>query len=86
MHAFSKVLRYQLADTTVRVFEMVPPLVDTGIAQGQAGPKIAPEAVVQEMLHAIRKNRYEVQVGRSKGLILLNRLFPALMEGAVRGK
>ena len=34
VHAFSKALRYQLADTAVKVFEVTPPLVDTGMVQG----------------------------------------------------
>jgi short-subunit dehydrogenase involved in D-alanine esterification of teichoic acids len=86
VHAFTKALRYQLAGTTVRVFEVVPPLVDTGMAQGQPGGKITPEALVQEVVQSIRRDRYEVRVGRAKGLMLLDRFFPALMERLVGGK
>jgi uncharacterized oxidoreductase len=85
VHAFSQALRYQLADTSVQVFEVVPPLVDTGMAEGQAGHKITPEVLVQEMVESLRRDRYEVRVGRSKGLMLLNRFFPALMKSAMRG-
>ena len=86
VHAFSRALRYQLADTTVRVFEVVVPLVDTPVTEGQMGAKITPEALVQEVVASIDKEQYEMQVGRSRGLILLNRFFPALMEGAMRSK
>lgn len=86
VHAFSKSLRYQLADTPIKVFEVVPPLVDTKMAQGQTGPKIAPEVLAQEVLQGVRVDRYEIQVGRTKGLVLLNRLFPALVESTVRNK
>jgi uncharacterized oxidoreductase len=86
VHAFSQALRYQLANTSVQVFEVVPPLVDTGMAEGQTGPKITPEALVQEVTESLRRDRYEVRAGRSKGLMLLNRFFPVLMESAVRGK
>jgi uncharacterized oxidoreductase len=86
VHAFSKALRYQLADATIKVFEVVPPLVDTAMAQGQAELKIAPEVLAQEVLQGIRTDRYEIQVGRTKGLMLLNRLFPAVMDSMVRNR
>jgi uncharacterized oxidoreductase len=86
VHAFSKSLRYQLADTPIKVFEVVPPLVDTEMAQGQTEPKIAPKVLAQEVLQSVRVDRYEIQVGRTKGLVLLNRLFPALVESMVRNK
>jgi uncharacterized oxidoreductase len=75
-----------LADTTIKVFEVVPPLVDTAMAKDQAGPKIAPEALAQEVLQGIRTDRYEIRVGRTKGLMLLNRLFPTLVESTARSK
>jgi uncharacterized oxidoreductase len=68
------------------VFEAVPPLVDTEMAQGQTGSKITPEALVQEVLRGIRRDQYEIQVGRTKMLILLNRLIPALVESTVMSK
>jgi short-subunit dehydrogenase involved in D-alanine esterification of teichoic acids len=86
VHAFSKSLRYQLSDTTVKVFEAVPPLVDTEMAQDQAGPKITPEALAQEVLRGIHRDRYEIQVGRAKILIPLYRLIPAVVESTVMNK
>lgn len=86
VHAFSQSLRYQLADTAIRVFEVVPPLVDTGMAKGQAGPKISPQALAQKVLRSMQRDRYEIRVGRTKSLMALNRYFPALVEGMVRNK
>lgn len=86
VHAFSKSLRYQLVDTAIKVFEVVPPLVDTGMAKGQVGPKISPQALAQEVLQSMQRDQYEIRVGRTKGLIVLNRFFPALVESIVRNK
>ncbi len=86
VHTFSKAMRYQLADTTIKVFEIVPPLVDTDMAKDQTEFKVSPAALVQEALLGIRKDRYEIQVGRAKSLIALNRFFPALVESMVRNK
>lgn len=86
VHAFSKALRYQLADMTIKVFEIVPPLVDTDMTKGQTESKMSPAALVQETLRGIRRDRYEIQIGQAKGLIVLNRFFPALVESMVRNK
>jgi uncharacterized oxidoreductase len=86
VHAFSRSLRYQLAGTTIKVFEIVPPLVDTDMAKGQMEFKMSPAALVQEALQNVRRDRYEIQVGRAKGLIALNRFFPTLVESMVRNK
>jgi uncharacterized oxidoreductase len=65
VHAFSKSLRYQLADTSIKVFEIVPPLVDTEMAKDQTERKISPEMLVQEVLHGVQRDRNEIQVGRA---------------------
>jgi short-subunit dehydrogenase involved in D-alanine esterification of teichoic acids len=86
VHAFSKALRYQLADTTIKVFEIVPPLVDTDMTREHSKLKMSPVAFVQEALRGIHKDRYEIQVGWVKTLIALHRFFPAWMENMIRDK
>lgn len=86
VHAFSKALRYQLADTTIKVFEIVPPLVDTDMTRERAKGKMSPAAFVQGALQGVRRDRYETQVGRAKTLITLHRFFPALMESMIRNQ
>jgi short-subunit dehydrogenase involved in D-alanine esterification of teichoic acids len=86
VHAFSQSLRYQLADTAVKVFEVVPPLVDTGMTQGQAEPKISPQTLAREVLQSLQRDRYEVHVGQTKGLLALHRFFPALVGSMVGNK
>jgi uncharacterized oxidoreductase len=86
VHTFSKALRYQLADTTIKVFEIVPPLVDTDMTREHTKFKMSPAAFVQEALRGIHKDRYEIQVGWAKELIALNRFFPALVGSMVRNQ
>jgi hypothetical protein len=42
--------------------------------------------LAQEVLQGVRTDRYEIRVGRTKGLMLLNRLFPAVVKSTVRNK
>lgn len=47
MHNFTKALRYQLEDTPVKVFEIIPALVDTEMTKVRGKDKITPETLRQ---------------------------------------
>ena len=82
LHAFSKSLRYQMEKTPVKVFEILTPLVDTDMTKGRENDmsKMSPEALAKEVLLNIGKNNYEILPGRSKMVLLVNRLFPSIAE------
>jgi len=78
IHIFSKALRHQLDD--IKVFEIIPPLVDTQMTAGRGKGKISPQQLAAEFIEAFRKNRYEVAIGKVKLLKLINRISPKLAE------
>ena len=82
IHIFSKSLRYQLEG--IKVFEIIPPLVDTQMTEGRGKGKIRPEALADEFIGAFKKDQYEINIGKVKLLKLLNRLVPAIAEKIVR--
>jgi uncharacterized oxidoreductase len=84
LHSFSRSLRAQLHDTPVRVFDVLPPLVDTHLAAPLPGAKIAPEAVADAILDGIAADRYELNIARAKLVARLSRLAPALADRAVQ--
>ena len=89
VHSFSKSLRYQLRESLphVRVFEVMPPLVDTNMTSGRdEDNKMKPKDVAAEVFSALRSNRTEVKVGKVKLLSLLQRLSPRLAAGFVKDK
>lgn len=69
MHSFSLSLRHQLRDTSIRVFEIVPPTVDTGLDRGRrerAGftdRGISPEEVASGTLQALETDTFEAPIG-----------------------
>jgi uncharacterized oxidoreductase len=73
LHAYTQVLRYSLAqDTNVKVFELMPPLVNTGFSKEIGGENgIAPSVVAQDLFDAFEQDKYEVQVGGTKDLFQL---------------
>jgi uncharacterized oxidoreductase len=83
LHSFSRSLRGALADTPVRVFDVLPPLVDTEPVRHLNGAKITPAQVAEEVLAGIAADRYEINVGRTALVKRLSRISPALADRVV---
>jgi uncharacterized oxidoreductase len=84
LHSFTKALRWQLEKTSVRVFEIIPPIVDTAMTQGRGRDKITPEALVEEFWRNFSQDRFEMRIGKTKLLFALQRLMPSLAERIMR--
>jgi len=80
MHNATKALRYQLENTSVRVFEIIPPPVDTAMNEGDKKGKISPQQVVNEFLRNLQSNKLESNIGKIKWFRLIQRLSPALAD------
>ena len=82
IHSFSVSLRHQLRNTPIKVFEIIPPTVDTELDRGsraQRGQRdrgIPPSEVAKAAMDALEKNEYEVAVGMAKDLITGSRNNP----------
>jgi len=83
IHIFSKSLRYQL--DTVKVFEIIPPLVDTHMTKGRGKGKITTQRLVNEFIKAFKKNRYEVNIHKVKLLRIINRISPKIADSIMKG-
>jgi uncharacterized oxidoreductase len=82
VHSFTVSLRYQLRDTSIKVFEIIPPMVDTELGRGTAEEEdqgyrgIPPSEVARATLKAMADNEYEIVVGEAKGLVMGARTNP----------
>lgn len=82
MHSFSISLRKQLEGTSVRVFEVLPPIVDTDLdkgardRRGQTNKGISADIVATACMEAFESNRLEVAVGLVKVLRIGSRFLP----------
>jgi len=83
IHIFTKSLRYQL--DKIKVFEIIPPLVDTAMTEGRGRGKITPRELVDEFINAFRKNKYEVNIGKVKLLRIINRMSPTIADRLMKG-
>ena len=84
LRLFSRALRNQLTGTTLRVCEVLPPLVDTAMTAGRGKGKIPPSAVAEAIVGALRSDRAEVFVGKARMLYWLDRLVPGIAAGIMR--
>lgn len=82
LHSFSISLRQQLTNTTVKVFEIMPPIVDTDLdrgardKRGQTNKGISAEKVAVESVKAIANDKLEIPIGIVKILRIGSRISP----------
>ena len=74
MHSFTVSLRHQLRNTSVKVFEIIPPMVDTDLDKGgrdernQEERGIPPSEVAIRTMKGIVSDEYEIAIGEADGL------------------
>lgn len=79
VHSFSISLRHQLKNTSVRVFEVIPPTVDTELDKGTRAQRsmtyrgIPPSEVAVATMKALAEDEYECAVGQAKNLMEASR-------------
>jgi len=85
---YTKSLRdhLQILNSNVKVFELLPPLVDTEMVADRDDKKISPEKLVKELIGGLEKDHYTIRVGDTKLIYVLNRLFPKLTFGLINPK
>lgn len=74
IHSFTVSLRRQLRDTSIRVFEAVPPMTDTELDATFANPLdkgyrgITPREVAEAIVAGLKADKEEILIGQAQGL------------------
>jgi uncharacterized oxidoreductase len=77
---------FKIIGSSVKVFELLPPLVATDMTESFDAPKLSPEDLVKALLNSLAKDQYTIRVGATKVVYLLNRFFPKLAFGMLNNK
>ena len=79
LHSYTLSLRLDLAkNTAIKVFELMPPLVNTDFSQDIGGANgIPPVTVAEALIQAFEKDEYEIHVGNTAYIYELSRTSPA---------
>jgi uncharacterized oxidoreductase len=80
IHNGTKALRYQLEKTNIKVFEIIPPLVDTSMTEGRGKGKISPKQLVDEFIINFKKDKFESNIGKTKLLRFIQRISPKIAD------
>lgn len=79
-HSFDQALRYQLEPhPNVRIVEVLPPLVDTGMTEGRGKGKISAERAAEEIVSGLERDLNEIYIGKAKFLRVLHHLAPGAL-------
>ena len=77
MHAWSRALRHQLTKTNVKVFELLPPVIDTDLVSDLKDfPKMPPDKLATAFLKGFKANKLEITAGQSKQLKMMSHIAP----------
>lgn len=78
LHSYTQSLRLSLKQTAVKVFELMPPLVNTDFSQAIGGSKgIPPGQVAESLVKALGQDEYEIHVGNTADFYKLYLSSPA---------
>ena len=82
IHSYTLSLRAQLRNTAIKVFELAPPLTETGMLGGfdeehiKGVPIMPVEKMVAAFLKDFAKDNYEIRIGVANQLWFMSRFFP----------
>ncbi|RAJ76559.1 putative oxidoreductase [Chitinophaga dinghuensis] len=77
LHSYTQSLRLSLAPSVIKVFELMPPLVNTEFSAGIGGQKGIPAAqVASEFMTALANDIYEIRVANTEAFYQLSLASP----------
>jgi uncharacterized oxidoreductase len=84
LHAWTRSFRHQMAHTNVKVFELMPPLVETEmVADFKDQKMMKPEALANDFVKGLLADTLEITPGQSSQLKMMSRLAPGFIFKAV---
>lgn len=85
---YTRLLRknLEILDSTVKVFELLPPVVATEMTANRNDKKISAAQLVKELISGIKRNQFTIRIGDTKLLYLVSRFFPKLAFNLVNPK
>lgn len=76
----------KIVGSSVKVFELIPPLVATEMTADRNDKKISVEEMIKGLVDGLRKERQTIRVGDAKLFNLVNRFFPKIGFGILNPK
>jgi len=78
LNIFSQSLRYQLADTNIKVQQAIMPLVDTAMTEGRGAGKMTAKEAAYHLIKGVKQGIDDHDIGKVKLLRFLVRFWPSM--------
>jgi uncharacterized oxidoreductase len=76
----------KIIGSSVKVFELLPPLVATKMAEGMDGKSITPDVLINALVKGLKNDNYTIRVGDTKAIYALSRFFPKMAYNLLNPK
>jgi len=87
LHSYTQSLRLAIKDTSVKVFELMPPLVNTDFSKDIGGENgIAPSVLADDLIAAFANDTFEIHTGVTADIYKLNQSDPAAALHAMNNR
>ncbi|MXN92118.1 SDR family NAD(P)-dependent oxidoreductase [Flavobacterium sp. Sd200] len=87
LHSYTQSLRLTLANTPVKVFELMPPLVNTEFSKEIGGENgIAPSVLADDLFEAFTNDSFEIHTGSTADIYKLSHADPAAALQAMNSR
>ena len=83
IHSYTQSIRQALKSTSVKVFEALPPMVDTDMSRGlemKGMVKISPNKLAKIIVKKMQNDKVEIKPGASAMMIRMYKLFPWMIN------
>ena len=85
LQSYTRLLRLSLSKSNVKVFEVLPPLVDTEFSKNIPVDKMHPSAVADAIISGVAEDKFEIRIGFADHFYNLNRESPEKAFNALNG-
>ncbi len=80
IRAFTIGLRAALADSPIKVFDVLPPLVESGMPGPVGMERMDPVTFARIVIRGMERGRLDIRTGRNRWIVRLNRVSPKLAD------
>lgn len=85
LQSYTRLLRLSLSKTNVKVFEVLPPLVDTEFSKNIPVDKMPPSAVADAIVSGVAEDKFEIRIGFTDHFYNINKESPEKAFNALNG-
>lgn len=85
LQSYTRLLRLSLANSSVKVYEVLPPLVDTEFTKNIPTDKLSPVTVAEAIVKGVADGNYEIRIGVSDYFYNVNKESPEKAFNTLNG-